>query len=120
MNKKYKNYIDGLNLNKNKAYGTCEIHSKKMKAIFPELVLVRGHYNCPLDGLSEHWWLKTEDGLIVDPTIVQFVPGFEYIELDESLPEPTGKCPNCGEYTFNNESLHEKCAKEYLAYLNSV
>lgn len=71
----------------------------------PTLTRVRGHYLCPIWGSREHWWLKTRDGVIVDPTSNQFPSkgGGEYQEWDEGSPEPTGNCMNCGEYVFNGE-----------------
>lgn len=116
----YQEYIDSLGLDRRSAYGKCEFYSKKMIKRFPELILVRGHYDDPIRGATEHWWLKTEVGKIVDPTKAQFISGFDYTELDKNSPEPTGKCPECGEYVYNNQTLHDECAKSYLAYLNSV
>ncbi len=120
MYAKYSSWMKNLKLDSHTAYGKCELYSKEMNEKFPELILVRGHYDCLLWGLREHWWLKDKNGTIIDPTYMQFISGGTYIELDESLPEPTGKCPQCGEYTYNNQSLHDECASKYMNYLNGV
>jgi hypothetical protein len=100
--------------------GTCKETCLQMLGVFPELKLIRGHYICPFWGEREHWWLKDGDD-IVDPTDAQFPSkGMgEYIEWDETQPEPTGKCPNCGGYCYDGRSVcSDKCETEYLAYLN--
>lgn len=84
-------------------YGKCEKITKEMKEAFPELIRVRGHYHCPIWGRRAHWWFTTPDGKIVDPTKRQFPSGGigKYVPWDESKPEPTGKCQNCGKYVYN-------------------
>jgi hypothetical protein len=99
--------------------GKCLEVAQKMLAEFPELILVRGHY---IDGKYRlpHWWLKTADDEIVDPTAAQFFTKglLDYEEWDESKPEPTGKCPNCGGYCYdNNYCCCKKCEEDYHNYI---
>jgi hypothetical protein len=80
---------------------TCRETTLAMAAAFPELRRVRGHYCHGLIGEAPHWWLVAPDGSIVDPTAVQFPAGGTYVEHDESQPEPTGRCLECGDYTYD-------------------
>jgi hypothetical protein len=115
-------------------YGKCRDVSENMAAAFPELKQVRGWYDCPLWGARSHWWCRTEDGTIVDPTAAQFPSAgiFNYRELDESNREqlvPAGTCPNCGGAVYVTLDkaeegeiptvCSERCHGEYLAYCNS-
>ena len=102
--------------------GTCQPVCRAMQTSFPELALVRGHYHCPEWGRRGHWWLLTPDGEVIDPTVAQFPSGGsgEYEKWDESKPEPTGGCHNCGVEVFNNASFcSDKCTTETIDYLNS-
>lgn len=100
--------------------GLCVPTTKAMAAAFPELYRVRGFYTCPLDGRRAHWWLKTSDGTIVDPTVRQFQSN-GYGEYEEySGPEPTGHCLNCGELLFNGATFcHAQCAKETMEFMKA-
>lgn len=118
MNLSYKEWIDHLPDN---VTSQCAERTLEMQKQFPKLIRVRGFYHCPRWGKSSHWWLKTKDNQIIDPTAKQFCAGGIYEEHDESQPEPTGKCPNCGEYCYDNKSLCSKvCEKQYITYLNRV
>lgn len=115
---KYEQWIKD---NVTNSYGKCHEYCLEMQKVFPELQLVRGHYYCLIWGKREHWWLKIND-TVVDPTKDQFpTKGTgNYIELDSNEPEPTGRCPNCGEYCYDNKYLcSDYCEKSYLVYLNS-
>lgn len=119
--KKYKDWIDK---NVEVPQNNCQSYSSDMAEAFPELIRVRGYYDELIRGKTPHWWLKTKDGLIVDPTQSQFcgpnIPFF-YEEIDESIPQPTGMCPNCGEYCYNESYVcSPRCEKEYIDYINSV
>lgn len=86
--------------------GRCASATAAMVAEFPELLRVRGHYqNHP------HWWCKTSDGRVVDPTAAQFYPGGTYVEYHG--PDPYGKCMNCGEYVWTKD-FSGMCSKECL------
>ncbi len=75
----------------------CEEATQEMQEDFPELIRVRGYIIGSLAlRQTPHWWLKTESGEIVDPTAKQFGLVVDYEEIDESKPQPTGKCINCG------------------------
>jgi len=115
-------YLDWIYKNIHVSYGKCEETTLWMNKEFPELTRVRGHYYCPIWGERTHWWLVDPDGEIVDPTVDQFPSkGFGvYEEWTEGDEEPTGKCPNCGEYCYNGSSTcSDKCYTEYASYLNS-
>lgn len=103
-------------------YGQCKEVTEAMAAAFPELAQVKGHYYCFTWGEREHRWLKTADGEVVDPTATQFPSKGtgEYVELDETAPRPTGKCPNCGEYCYDGKyCCSDRCHDEYVAYCNN-
>ncbi len=113
-------YANWIKANVKEAYGKCAEVTLEMQAAFPDqLERVRGQYHCLIWGERDHWWLiDIETGEVVDPTASQFPSkGGEYVEWDESQPEPRGKCPNCGGKNFTRDYLcSDKCAKEYVAY----
>jgi len=98
--------------------GTCCEITKAMQVVFPELRRVRGHYHCWIWGKREHWWLMNGDE-VIDPTKDQFPSRGEgtYVELPKGMPEPTGMCPNCGEYCYNGEQVHAHCFHEFMRSL---
>lgn len=101
------------------AYGRCAAVTLAMQAAFPELRRVRGHYYCMIWGERQHWWLVTPAGEIVDPTARQFPSGGSgvYEPWPEGAAEPTGKCPNCGEFVYDRGTVcSDACAGEYAAY----
>lgn len=116
----YNDYIDGLNLTEQSVYGQCEYICKKMVAKFPELLLIKGYYWDSMWGRREHLWIGAPDGTILDPTAIQFPSkgSGHYEPLTDGDPRPTGKCPHCGEYCYDNEAVHEDCSDAFLAYLN--
>jgi hypothetical protein len=96
---------------------------------FTELVRVRGTVTLGNLWERDHWWLKMkidDEDQIIDPTVAQFSQDYYsggtfvvwYQERDESEPEPTGKCPNCGGYCYDYRDLcSERCERAYAAYL---
>lgn len=118
---KYHDWIVNYNQRGN-VYGQCDVATLEMQNQFPELIRVRGHVEVPFQNKNpEHWWLKTENGIIVDPTELQFGCVLKYIELDESMPEPIGKCMNCGEYVFPGALNDHACSIECNnAIMNSL
>jgi hypothetical protein len=100
-------------------YGKCKEVTEAMVAAFPELTRVRGHYMCADWGKRAHWWLVDENGEIVDPTADQFPckGTSEYVPWEEGAEEPTGKCMNCGGYTYgSSRACSPACAKKLEAY----
>lgn len=120
MKKEYKDWIES-NVEGN-GYGKCAEVTSAMAEAFPELTRVRGHYYCIRWGERAHWWLKTSDGEIVDPTASQFPTKGRghYQEWDESNEEPTGICPECGKYVYGGKSLcSDECEQSYMRYLET-
>lgn len=121
MKPKYSEWID-VYLLINDPRGHCAEATEMMKKSFPELLRVRGHVVTAFSPQPRpHWWLidpTTHE--IVDPTESQFLCILQYLPHDESQPEPTGKCPNCGSYCYNHSSVcSDKCGEEYKAYIES-
>ena len=111
-------YNDWITENVKETYGKCKEATLKMQEAFPEFKRVKGHYYDLLWGERAHWWLVSEEG-IVDPTAAQFpTKGTgEYIEWVGE--EATGKCPNCGDYTYENKTCCcDVCSEEFGLYLN--
>lgn len=103
--------------------GTCAEATTAMAAAFPTLKRVRGQYLDWVIGPRDHWWLVDLDGTIVDPTATQFPTGGsgDYQPRDESLPEPTGRCMECGELCFDHRSFcSDDCEVAGVAYYNSL
>jgi len=102
-------------------WGECKERCKKMKSHFPELQTVRGHvlFRGRPTKPEPHWWLiDSEDGEVLDPTINFELHLTQYQPHDESGPEPTGKCPNCGDYCYDsNYCCSDSCHNAYVAYL---
>lgn len=121
MKIKYNLWIENFVKENPKIKGLCSIATEQMVKEFPDLKRVRGHVQDALITREvEHWWCIDDENNIIDPTASQFNFIISYDERDESLPEPTGKCPNCGEYCFNNNfTCSDKCSKEYHAYVTS-
>lgn len=99
------------------AYGRCADATEAMQRAFPELRRVRGHFICAAWGERQHWWLVTADGTIVDPTLAQFPSVGFYVPWAEGAMEPTGKCPNCGEFVYDSGTVcSDACADAYARY----
>lgn len=81
--------------------GKCKEMSEALVAIDPTLTLVRGHYYCFAWGEQPHWWVKTKDGTVIDPTKNQFPSkgAGNYVEFDGIV-----RCSNC------NKTMHEENA----------
>ena len=109
-------------------FAACAQWTLDMQQAFPELIRVRGTVTLSNGWEREHWWLTDPSGTIVDPTADQFVQAYygnavvlAYHPRDESEPEPTGLCHECGGYCFNGEPLcSDRCSRAYMAYLNSI
>ena len=127
---KYVCWVTGYKATVARQYGQCYNACSQLIKEFPELRLVRGWAHVDYDGLlqkEEHWWCEESNGDIVDPTDDQWlvpsrgiVVGYE--EYDEAThgPEPTGKCHDCGDYTYDgNYFCSERCEKSYMNYLHT-
>jgi len=88
-------------MNKDDGYrllaGKCKLYCEAIVAADPAAnwTLVRGHYFDPIWCRNrEHWWLKSPDGVIYDPTREQF-PTCGHLE--DSYMEFTGvlECSQC-------------------------
>lgn len=85
--------------------GKCREMSEQAVKDDPSLVLVRGHYFCPIWGTSEqHWWTVRPDGSIYDPTSNQFPSkGFGiYTPFDGSC-----ECSECGKLVLEEDAHFE-------------
>ncbi len=73
--------------------GTCKEYVDALCAERPELIPVRGYYYDAYHGQREHWWAKTPDGEIVDPTAAQFTSNGNgiYEEFNGMV-----ECAECG------------------------
>ncbi len=114
---KYQTWIDRWR-GSNDPVGACVQATNAMVAEFPERTRVRRHVfgpRCPVTGWP-HWWCETDDGDLVDPSASQFPAIFDYVAIDESAPEPTGKCMECGDYCYDTSGA---CSPACLASLNT-
>jgi len=119
---KYDQWINEYKKRVGNVKGKCESATKEMQIKFPELIRKRGHVEILYKNRKlAHWWLITSNGVIIDPTASQFDIIMDYIEHDETQPEPIGKCLNCGEYVFegstSNQICSEKCNNEFVKSL---
>jgi hypothetical protein len=94
-------HSDGYRLLAGKCYEICKAIASK----YPEFILVRGHYYCPIWNQDRpHWWLKSEDDVIYDPTVEQFPSkGMgQYKEFSGMCP-----CSNCGDEIEEDNAVIE-------------
>lgn len=126
MERKYQIWIEKNVPNFKAAYGTCREVTVRMQEEFPELERVRGYFQCAIWGRRPHWWLRTPEGEIVDPTGHQH-PSFSmaspewYQELKDTDPIPTGRCMECGADCFDGESFCTKtCDDSFSAAMGWV
>lgn len=90
--------------------------------LFPELIICKGWL-----GEQEHWWCKTKNGSIVDPTKHQqsFMGTFgKYREYKDGDEIKVGKCMNCGDNIFGlqengrRDICGSRCEQEFINYQN--
>jgi hypothetical protein len=111
-------------INTTNGYGRCKEVSEEMAKAFPELIVVRGYVQT-LFGKRGHWWLKTEEGEIVDPTAKQFPGIFSYEEWKDGMEIRLGRCFNCGEEIWGQPEdrsyfCNDECAKSAAKYLEGM
>lgn len=126
MKPEYQEWID-KNVTAETAFAKCAEWTASMQAYYPELNRVRGHVFLSSGIERSHWWLTDEGGAVIDPTVSQFrldyfggAKPIHYEPWDETQPEPTGKCPNCGGLCYNGDTCcSDRCAASYAAYCNN-
>lgn len=107
------------------AWGRCKEYTDEMAKVFQDLEVRAGYYHCYIWGRRTHWWLITKNGIVVDPTAIQFPSKGtgEYESLNERQ-RPIGRCINCGRETFLTSPSHEFCShdceKETIDDLNGM
>lgn len=123
----YQNWIDNYVFEKKIVAGLCYPACLSMCKIFPELTICRGYV---IDGWGKkhtHWYLKTSESEIIDPTVSQFdhllVAGkLEYEEYSEEIHGllAVGKCMDCGGqiYIDGKTFCSDECQQSTLEYLN--
>ncbi len=107
MSEKYQGWIK-KNV-KGDGYAKCIEITLAMGKEFPELQRRKGFFHDGIWGRRTHWWLRDENGNIIDPTAKQHPTGEwfpvtdrYYTDLtdlnDEELSKvvPSGPCANCG------------------------
>jgi len=126
---KYQKWIQDNYPTQIHAMGKCKQACERMVEAFPELIITNGFIDM-VSSTKEilHWWCKTQDNEIVDPTVHQYETGgiFEYGEIDDSHPArnyPRVKCMNCGQYYYKTPELKEimhnkKCEQEFCECLS--
>lgn len=84
--------------------GKCKEMSEALVAADSTLTLVRGHYHDFAWGEQPHWWVKTQNGEIIDPTKNQFPSrGIgTYVEFDGNI-----ECSNCGKNIKEEDASFE-------------
>lgn len=85
--------------------GKCKEMCDDLLVEDPTLTLVRGHYFCLAWGTDEpHWWLKKQDGTIVDPSCRQFPCNGSgiYTEFNGMV-----ECAECGKEMKEEDSRFE-------------
>lgn len=113
------------NINEEVAFARCAEWTSAMQLVFPELKRVRGHVTLSTGWVRAHWWLVDTTGRVVDPTACQFLGDYYghartvlYDPLDETQPQPTGKCHYCGGPCYNHQPVcSPDCSREYEYYL---
>lgn len=111
----------------------CTRYVPLMAQVFLELIVCKGvvFSKVNIDNISTipdsykeypHMWLKTKEGVIIDPTIKQFdaLGKLEYREFPKEA-TALSRCCNCGKY-FTTSGIHgvvcsHECQKEYAVYL---
>jgi hypothetical protein len=112
--------------------GKCKSACEAMRLEFPELEITNGFvYLAFHEEVQTHWWCKTSDGEIVDPTSMQYTsngtPITHYDEITDQHDErqfEKAKCMNCGEYYYLKPELkgvmhNSICETAFINYLNS-
>ena len=79
--------------------GKCKQLCEQAVLKDPTLTIVRGYYHDVFWGRQEHWWCLRSDGLIYDPTKLQFPDqNGEYEEFGGVF-----NCEQCGKETTEED-----------------
>lgn len=127
MKQEYQDWIDNWLSEHKICAGLCFSATSLMLQSFPELIHVRGYVYDINNRKHSHWYLKTIDDEIIDPTAGQFViigdaSFLRYEEYFESIDGklPTGKCIDCGNMIYNDKLFcNDKCEESTIKYLNT-
>lgn len=126
-------YAEWIDLNvEGDGYGRCEDVCTTMQAAFPELELRKGFFFSVAWGRRQHWWLRTADGRIVDPTSLQHPDGATFpasAAQDQDLTDatdeemrdkvPSGVCMDCGDPVYRGATFcSESCEAATMVYLD--
>ena len=116
---KYQQWIENY---EGDIYRKCKEVSLEMQQVFPELRIAKGLATIIEDDKQyQHQWLVSPEGDIVDPTAKQWIGIYHYQEITEEDPKPIGKCMNCGNWVFSDQSssvfCSTECQKEYTHYM---
>lgn len=104
-----KAYIDRMD---GKLLGRCKDAVEEMAKAFPELTKVPGHVYTDW-GMRGHWWCKTADGEVIDPTAKQFGFIFAYEPWVPGTEVRVGKCMECGDEIWKAvQTLEEEPRRE--------
>lgn len=96
---------DPLQTDYSKYRGKCKELSEAACAANPSLMMIRGHYFCPIWNTQEaHWWCEDKHGNITDPSKNQFPSkGLgEYVAFDGTM-----ECAECGKTLQEHDAVFE-------------
>jgi len=127
MKAEYKKWIDTFRKMNPFPYGMCKHTAELMHTQFPELIIVPGNVET-IDGKEGHWWLKTSDGEIIDPTRHQFRGPLVYEAWTPDSLVQIGKCMNCGDEIwrkvptlnayYHQDFCNKECENDFMEDLN--
>jgi hypothetical protein len=95
----------------------CWEYCEWMQSHFPELKIVYGHVIChhAVPVLTQHYWLETPVGEVVDPTAHQFSQVISYRAQKAGDPEPVGICYYCWNYCYRaDEFCSDTCEEHFM------
>lgn len=112
-------------------YGKCVETVDAMHETFPELEKRFGFFFAPAPwGRRQHWWLRTPDAQIVDPTGKQHPNGQIFPESDAAYEDltdldpkelrtkvPTGVCMDCGSEVYGTTFCNASCEAATMRYM---
>lgn len=133
MKAKYSNWIKKHYPTPQSAINQCSQACEKLRNDFPELIITNGLIQVGIEkDQRSHWWARTINGEIIDPTAHQYeafgssIIFYTEITDDHDLRNfEEGRCSNCGEHYFIGKdnwncstTCSSSCFKSYVKYLN--